>query len=466
MGAVAELPADGLVIRWTTRWWDPLLGAYAPPADDIAVYADGTVIGASTVDAEAQPMIWPYVTGTIPVDDVRELLERAAAAGLLDAPTTRDANAEVTGAPVTFVTVRSAAGSATHAVHALQTPSQPELVGGAALRDLITELRARTAEALDPVRAPFAELDRVAVLATRAPEASGTDPWPGGVPLADARPCVVLDEADTIAALRQRLAGHHFTDRGVTYPVRAYELLPDEHDCFGPLPAAEQPADEVDVIRISVQPLFPVTPPFVGAGPQVLVYADGTVLTEFEGAFDVRPMVWPYRVGRIEPGQVAALRAAAEAAGLGGEPIVHTVRPDVADAPVTTVTLAVGGRRVSHQVAALASPAADEPAAVRALREFTASVAAAVEPLRAAGTAPDHRPRRVAVASAPVDVPVGTARPWPGDWPPGGFSACNVVDDPVVIAELTSRPAGQHYVAAGTTFAVAARVAFPGDAGC
>src|SRR5687767_8971797 len=59
------VPAEGLVIRWTTRWWEPSRRGFGAPGQDIAVYADGTVVAASTVDAAVQPMVWPYLTGTI-----------------------------------------------------------------------------------------------------------------------------------------------------------------------------------------------------------------------------------------------------------------------------------------------------------------------------------------------------------------------------------------------------------------
>lgn len=75
-------------------------------------------------------MVWPYVTGSIEVADVQALLATAAS-DLLDFSTAfeiRDANRDV-GAPVTFVTLRNADGEVTHAVHALQTPSDPEIVG-------------------------------------------------------------------------------------------------------------------------------------------------------------------------------------------------------------------------------------------------------------------------------------------------------------------------------------------------
>lgn len=106
--------------------------------------------------------------------------------------------------------------------------------------------------------------------------ASG-DPWDGGVALADASPCAVIADA-TIADLQSRLAGERFQDRGVTYSVRAYQLIPGEHFCYGAVPSAEEPASARDVIRMTVQSMFPVVAPFVGAGPQVAVYPDGTVI--------------------------------------------------------------------------------------------------------------------------------------------------------------------------------------------
>lgn len=463
-----EVPADGLVIRWTTRWWDPIVGGYGPPSQDIAVYADGTVIGASTADAEVQPMVWPYVTGTIPVADLEALLQRAAASGLLESSAfeVRDANRNVAGAPVTFVALRTAAGEAQHAVHALQTPSDPEIVGGWELRTLIDDLQERTAAALDPLTAAYVEPARVAVVATPVASGVADEPWVGGVALADASPCAVIDDPTALAALQGRIAGQRYDDGGVTYSVRAYQLIPGERSCYGAVPSAEEPVSATDVIRMTVQPMFPVVAPFVGGGPQVVVYGDGTVLTEFAGLFDAQPMVWPYQAGRISPDVVSDLLTEADAAGLFDAAVSLPFRPDVADAPVTTVVLRDGARHITHQVAALATPGDDEPAAVAALREFTGALAAATDPARFAGDTADYQPQILAIAAAPVGEPAGGARSWPGAWPPDGFAECTLVSDPVVIDELTGRLAGERYEVDGVVYAIAARVAFPGDPSC
>lgn len=467
------LPAEGLAVRWVTRWWDPITRGYGPPAQDIAVYADGTVVGASTVDAEVQPMVWPYVTGTIPVAEVTALLELAGESDLLDFSTAfeiRDANRDVAGAPVTFVTLRTADGEVTHAVHALQTPSDPEIVGGSELRTLIDELQARTATALDPLTAPYADPTHVAVIAVPADGSDGSspEPWPGDPALADAAPCAVTGDTGAIDALRQRISGERFTDADVTYSVRAYQLIPGELFCYGSVPSAEEPASSFDVIRMTVQPMFPVVAPFVGAGPQVVVYPDGTVIAEFAGVFDAQPMVWPYQAGHIDQDEVARLLALADGSGLYGEPVTQTMRPDVADAPVTTLTLRTDGTRsVTHQIVAVAAPAGtDEPDGVRAVREFVGALAAATESVRFSTAAPDYDPAVLAIAAAPVGDPRGDARPWPGAWPADAFAECRLVSDPTVIDELVGEFAGQEYVADGVTYAVAARVAFPHDLGC
>lgn len=437
------------------------------------MYADGTVVGAATVDAEAQPMVWPYVTGTIPVDDVRALVAAAAASALLDVTTAfeiKDANNNVVGAPVTFVTLRTAAGEVTHAVHALQTPSDPEIVGGWELRTLISELQERTAAALDPRTAPYADPERVAVTAVPVRDGSTGEPWDGAASevaaLADAAPCAVTADPTTIADLQSRLSGERFDDRGVTYSVRAYQLIPGELSCYGAVPSAEEPASADDVIRMTVQPMFPVVAPFVGAGPAVVVYPDGTVVTQFSGVFEAQPMVWPYDAGRIDADVVAELLGQAEATGLFEQAVTQTFRPDVADAPLTTIVLRDGGRVITHQAAALASPPPDEPADVRALREFTGALAAAIEPLRFGRDAASYEPQLLAIAAAPVAEPRGDAIPWPGAWPPAGFAECTLITDPAIIDELTGRLAGQQYQADGVTYTVAARVAFPSDLTC
>src|SRR5690606_5634514 len=43
------------------------------------------------------------------------------------------------------------------------------------------------------------------------------------------------------------------------------------------------PIDGREVVRVTTEGTVAVGPPFVPAGPHVVVYADGTVLAEFEG---------------------------------------------------------------------------------------------------------------------------------------------------------------------------------------
>ena len=168
------IPADGLVIRWTTRWWDPSAGVFGGPGRDVAVYADGTVVGTADVEFEAEPMIRPYVSGRIDPVAVADLLRAADDAGLLTPAEpvdgnadvadvdgnpvnsdTRpaepvDGNADVAGAPVTFVELFTADRTVTHRVHALQTPPDDDSDYLAALRAFVERVHDTTRAALDP----------------------------------------------------------------------------------------------------------------------------------------------------------------------------------------------------------------------------------------------------------------------------------------------------------------------------
>lgn len=464
-----ELPADGLVFRWTTRWWDPMLAAFGAPGADLAVYADGTVIGTSTVDFEVRPMIWPYVTGTIPVAEVEVLLAAAAAAGLLESPGMVDGNDAMVGAPVTFVDVRTAAGTARHRVHALQTPPVADTPYLATLRDFVDQLREATWEALDPTSAPFLESDQVAVIASRLappPERAVAD-WDGAFPLAEAVPCTVTGDAATIAMLHQHIAGDFFSDGDTTYSVTAQQLLPGESACFDVQPGQPgQPGQPDDVaspvIRITTQPLFPVEPPFVGAGPASVVFADGLVLAPSNVSFAAAPWAWPYDTGTVTPEQVAALLDLAVELRLGTV-AAPMPRFDVTDAPVTTFLLDLGDGPVVHQVEALDSPPADDPTGYYArLAEFRDAVRALVDDHVEVGEF--YRPTHWMVVSAPDDGP-GTASEWRGPVPLDELTECTVVagDAWLDLFGTGNAGGGARYADAGVDYRLAVRVAFPDE---
>lgn len=453
------MPASGLVIRWTTRWWEPRDARYDAPAGDIAVYADGTVVGASTVDFEVRPMVWPYVTGTIDVATVADLLEAASRSGLLAPAEPTDGNSSMVGAPVTFVELRSATGTFHHQVHALQSPSVADTEYLVALRRLVTTLQQLTEAALDPLTAASADVARVAVTATPVdpePARSRTE-WPGGLDLSAASRCTVTDDPATIAVLTSHPSGEHFVDGDVTYAVTAYQLVPGETDCFGGSSASS--ADGV-VIEITTQPLFPVVPPFVGAGPSVVVLGDGTVFARFAGLFDAEPMVWPYQQGAISAAELDALVDLAATSGLLGDPEPQPPRVDVADAPLTTVVIATPDGRFVHRAAALESPPADESAYLRSLREFVGAVAATGSSVSSAGSS-WAEPAALAVQAAPADgAAAGEPVPWPAATPLASLAECRVITDPDVIAVLDDATAGRLYTDAGITYRLAARVAF------
>lgn len=457
-----SLPTDGLAIRWTTRWWDPMLRGYGPPAQDIAVYADGTVVGASTVDAEVQPMVWPYLTGTIPRADVEALLTAADAAGLLESPGPVDGNDAVVGAPVTFVELRTAGATVGHQVHALQSPSDADTQYLAGLRGFVAMLQDATAAALDPSTAPYAETTRVAIVAVPVEPTAGraVTEWEGAFPLTSA--CTVTDDATTIAMLQQHIARDVFSDAGNTYFVSAYQLVPGETACFGDPGVAAPDEAATPAIRITTQPLFPVTPPFVGAGPTDVVFADGRVLAPTQVSFAAAPWAWPYDEGRVAPAEVADLLALADELGLLEAAEPRLPRSDVADAPVTTFVLSVDGRQFTHRAEALDSPPADDPTGYYArLDEFRDAVVALVDANVEIGEF--YRPTHWMVVSAPVtdDYP-GVA--WTGPVPLADLTECRVVDGDAWFDLFGTAGAGGGVLTeTDAKYRLAARVAFPGE---
>lgn len=466
--------AEGLVIRWTTRWWDPTLGGFGAPGQDIAVYADGTVIGASTVDAAVQPMVWPYVTGSIAAGDVESLLAAAAAADLLAAAAPTDGNPDMVGAPVTFVELHSGGDTFTHRVHALQSPGRDDTEYLAGLREFVADLQDATRAALDPNTAASAETTHVAVIArpVEPSPARAVTEWTGTIDLGDAAVCTVVADVATIEMLQQHVAGDHFSVGDTTYAVTAYRLIPGESACFAAdVDAGDLPTDGPDagapVIRIGTTGLRPVQAPFPGEPPDVVVFSDGTVLLPTQVNFDAAPWAWPYDQGTIDAGQVEALLALAGELDLLGPAEPQLPRADIGDAPVTTFVIDTEAGRFTHQVGALASPPADDPTRYYArLAEFSEAVfAAATAGVDRAGEF--YQPTHWAVATAPASDYPGTPLEWDGPVRLADLTSCAIVTG-APWADLfgAANAGGGAYSDDGVTYRIAARVAFPGDTGC
>jgi hypothetical protein len=468
------VPADGLVIRWTTRWWDPMRSGYGAPGQDIAVYADGTVVGASTVNAAAQPMVWPYLTGTIPAGEVAALLDAAAAAGLLAPAEPTDGNSNMVGAPVTFVDLRTAGASFLHRVHALQSPGADDTEYLAGLRAFVGHLQDVTRAAIDPNTAPYAEPAHVAVTAVpvEPSAARAVSEWTGAIDLADAAACAVVADAATIKMLQQHLAGEQFEQGDTVYAVTAYQLIPGETTCFDATadpadPPSDPPVAGAPTIRIGTTGQRPVQPPFPGEPPDVVVFADGTVLRPTQVSFAAAPWAWPYDQGMVAASDVEALLALAAELGLLGPAEPQLPRTDIGDAPVTTFVIATESGTYTHQVEALDSPPADDPTDYYArLSEFADSVFAGAE----AGVDRNgdfYQPTHWAVVSAPVPDYPGTPLEWDGPEPLADLTGCAIVTgEPWAALFGAANAGGAAFSDDGVTYQVVARVAFPGDTGC
>jgi hypothetical protein len=466
--------AEGPVIRWTTRWWDPARRGFGAPGQDIAVYADGTVIGASTVDAAVQPMVWPYVTGTIPVGVVESLLEAAAAASLLAPVEPIDGNSNMVGAPVTFVELHAAGESFVHRVHALQSPGADDTEYLAGLRGFVAQLQDATRAVLDPNTAALAATTHIAVTALPVQQsaARAVTEWAGAIDLDDAAVCTVVDDAATIEMLQQHIAGDHFSVGDATYAVTAYRLIPTETSCFD---ADSEPADVptepsvagAPAIQVGTVGLHPVEPPYSGEPPDVVVFADGRVLLPTLVNFAAAPWAWPYDQGTVSASDVEQLLGLAGELGLLGPAEPQLPRTDVADAPVTTFVIDTEAGRYTHQVEALASPPADDPTDYYArLGEFSEAVVAAAQ---AGVDRSDEffQPTHWAVAAAPVADYPGAPLEWDGPVPLADLTGCTIVTgEPWAELFGAANAGGGAYSDDGVTYRIAARVAFPGDTGC
>jgi hypothetical protein len=94
--------------------------------------------------------------------------------------------------------------------------------------------------------------------------------------------------------------------------------------------------------------------PYVGKAPDVVVFADGTVLTPFVGSFATAPWTWPYTQGTVDPAAVQRLLDVAAELDLLTTSEPQPPRVDIADAPRTTIVIDTASGRFLHAVDALA----------------------------------------------------------------------------------------------------------------
>ena len=212
------------------------------------------------------------------------------------------------------------------------------------------------------------------------------------------------------------------------------------------------------MVLYTVQGLFPVTPPFLGEGPQLALYADGTVLAPSRADAAVAPQVWPYLVGHVDADEVQRLLDEAASAGLLAEPPYYGFPIGMSDPPRTTLVLTTADGTFTHVADGLAGTT-DDPARL-ALQGFTGKLASLE--LESVSPTDYYEPTRIGIVAAPVDTANLVV-----DWPDDGVdldaaTACTVIDDPATIALLQSSTRGTGFRQDGTTYALAARVILPG----
>lgn len=259
--------------------------------------------------------------------------------------------------------------------------------------------------------------------------------------------------------------------------VGAVASQPDE-------PTAGAPVGEL-VASLTVQGLFPVTPPFVPNGPTVAVYDDGTVLAldpAIRLLLDAPPyLLVGYARAQIDAAAVDLVVDRAEALGLTDAAPQYAPNLAIVDAPRTWVVVGAGEARQVHVVDGLVDDEEDTQRA--AVAEFAALLRSIADEAVADGTATYEPPSAVAIQAAPADpvdqassatgvVRVGPPYPAPETvaWPDptvrlADATDCVVVDDPATVTLLADAVVGATFVDDGVTYAVAAQPVLPGH-GC
>lgn len=476
------LPEPGHeVVRITTQPMFPAVAPFVPAGPDVVVYADGHVLASFNGNFAVQPMLWPYQEGRIDTSDVVALLELAADTGLLGAPETQLPRMDISDAPATTVTITHADGSVTHRAFALQRPSRDDSDYVRHLREFTGAVERAVQPARDTSGAGFYEPTAVAIAAAPGEPRSGNPApieWPGEVRLADLAECTVVDDPRALEALRGQHAAQTYRDGDVTYVIEARISVPGDATCAPGRPTDQpQPSepptgstpgvpDSGPVIRLSTQAMFPVTPPHLPVGPDVLVYADGTVYAPSQVAFEAAPWAWPYEAGTVSPAVLAKLLAHAAQLRLLS-PADARPRTDVADAPVTELTITTTDGTSTHRVEALASPPDDDPDGYYArLGEFAAALETlarqAIDP-----TAGFYTPTAFAVLAAPTEGDVTSAEPWPGSVPLSELTSCGLVDDPELLDLFRGgNPAAGPFADEGVVYSIAVATAFPDQTSC
>ncbi len=225
-GTAAQVAGTGPVATLTEQALFPVTAPFLPSGPSVLLYADGTVLAPSRVDAAVAPQVWPYRVGRVDAAVVETLLARAGELGLLAnrryPPQDIERLHAISHPPRTTVVLTTAAGTFRHAVDGLSASDTD--APRVALRRFVGELQAlgqRATAAYQPTR--------IAIVAA-AVAADAVRPkveWPdAAVDLSKATACTAIDTESVMRFLSRQTSGTIYRQHGRHYRLAARVLPP------------------------------------------------------------------------------------------------------------------------------------------------------------------------------------------------------------------------------------------------
>jgi len=214
-------------------------------------------------------------------------------------------------------------------------------------------------------------------------------------------------------------------------------------------------SDPAPIVEWSTVPFQPVVQPYLRPVPRVVVYSNGDVIVTDYTVQESAPLVTPLLRGYLDPANVTALMARAEADGLLAPPpdYIDVSTEEFSHPPLTELVLRTDTDEFTHTVFGLRP--AEETRDRLVIAEF-------VGVLESLNVEFERFEPTLLVVKAERMIDDGDADPWPPSGPNLVTGRCMEVSDPATVALLRSAKAGRLFESDGTTWRVAAHPLLPG----